>query len=165
MNKVVNSVGQILGECTLMLDKVDGCEFVDVNSLAKTLKEQQINLEVLFSEHPEKEREVSIAKAQVENTAIRLEFYMDVRLGLYTDRRKLRRFAETLYNDCRSICCELSANHDTPPSELVEWGARTRWAIEFFARSQHIIFETDEDDDAMIKSIVEEMKKFKKEVV
>lgn len=164
MNKVVNSVGQIITECTQMLSKVDGCEFIDVNSLAMTLKEECTSLETLFDKHPEQEREVSIKKAQVENTAIRLEFYLDVRLGLYKERRKLRKFAETLYNDCRNICCELSAKTDTPSNEVVEWGTRTRWAIEFFARSQHIIFETDDEDDAMIKTIVEEMKKFKEVV-
>lgn len=162
MNKVVNSVQQILSECKSMIEQTDDCEFFDVNSLACTLKEQCNELKELFDESPEKERDIITRKALVENTALRLEFYMDVRMGLYSDRRKLRKFAETLYNDLRGICSEIAMRSgDYQDAVVVEWGTRTRWAIDFYARSQHIIFETDAEDEETIKTIVEEMKKFK----
>lgn len=164
MNKVVNSVQQILSECNDMIKQTDGCEFIDVNSLAKTLREQCDELKKLFDECPDKERDIMTRKAAVEHTALRLEFYMDVRMGLYSDRRKLRKFAETFYNDLRNICSEIAMrDRDYPDAVIVEWGARTRWAIDFYARSQHIIFKTDEEDEKIIKTIVEEMKKFKEE--
>ena len=164
MNKVVNSVQQILSECNSMIKQTDDCEFIDVNSLAKTLREQCDELKKLFDESPEKEHDIMTRKASVENTALRLEFYMDVRMGLYSDRRKLRKFAETFYNDLRDICSEITMrSSDYPNAVVVEWCARTRWAIDFYARSQHIIFETDAEDEKTIKTIVEEMKKFKEE--
>jgi hypothetical protein len=164
MSKVVNSVQQIVAECNKMLAQTEECEFIDVKSLAKTLKDESEELEKLYNEHPDEEREISMKKSLVEGTAIRLEFYMDVRLGLYTERRKLRAYAETLYKDCRDVCDELSTKKGMKDSAgLLEWGSLTRWAIEFYARSYHVIFETDEDDEQMIKKIVEAMKLYKEE--
>ena len=40
MNRVVNSVQQILTECNSMIELTKDCEFFDVKSLAKTLEEK-----------------------------------------------------------------------------------------------------------------------------
>jgi hypothetical protein len=155
MNKVVNSVQQIIAECNEMLSKLDGCEYIDVKSLASTLKE-------LFNEHPEQELEISQLKADVEATAIRLEFYMSVHLGLYTDRRKLRKYAEKIYEDCRQISLELTKK-DVSNETIIDWGMRTRWALGFYGASTHIIFYADESDDKEIHEIVDAMKAYKEE--
>lgn len=165
MNRVVNSVQQILTECNSMIELAKDCEFFDVKSLAKTLEEKCAMLKDLYDNSPDKEREIAMAKAEVEDVALRLEFYMDVRMGQYTERRKLRKFAGTLYEDLRTICQEVSVHPDNYTKEVVlHWGTETRWAMDFYARSLHIIFETDDDDNKNIQEIVTEVKQFKEEI-
>lgn len=165
MNRVVNSVQQILTECNSMIEFTKDCEFFDVKSLAKTLEEKCSMLKDLYDNSPDKEHEIAMAKAEVEDVAIRLEFYMDVRMGQYTERRKLRKFANTFYEDIRAICQEVSIHPEKYTKEQVlHWGTEAKWAISFYARSLHIIFETDDDDNTKIQEIVNEVKQFKEDV-
>ncbi len=164
MEKVVNSVQQILGECKRMLEQTADCEFVDVTSLSKTLSEECEVLRQYFDLSPEDESNIRKQKQTVERLAIRLEFYMFVRLGLYKDRKCLRDFAGTLYNDCRSLTLAINRNSAVSDRDILYWGANTNWALSFYGRSLHIIFETDEDDDKHIKDIVENMKIMKERV-
>ena len=162
MSKVINSVQQICTECKNMIEQTKDCEFIDVKSLAGTLQEACNKLTDLFNTSPDKERLIASQKNTVENIAIRLEYYMDVRMGLYTDRRKLRKFAESLYNDLRDICNLVALGKSTYKKEdVVEWGSKAKWAISLLARAQHIIFELDEEDEKMIKSLIEDIKEFK----
>lgn len=162
MSKVVNSVQQICTECKDMIEQTKDCEFIDVKSLAGTLQEACDKLIDLFDTSPDKERLIASQKNTVENIAIRLEYYMDVRMGLYTDRRKLRKFADSLYNDLRNICNLVALRQSGYKKEdVVEWGSKAKWAISLLARAQHIVFELDEDDEKTIKIIVEDIKKFK----
>ena len=162
MNRVVNSVQQIFTECNSMIELTKDCEFFDVKSLAKTLEEKCTMLKDLYDNNPDKEREIAMAKVEVEDVALRLEFYMDVRMGQYTDRRKLRKFADTLYEDLRTICQEVSVHPERYSKEqILHWGTETRWAMDFCARSLHIIFETDDGDNKRIQEIVTEIKQFR----
>lgn len=164
MEKVVNSVQQILGECKRMLEQTAGCEYIDVMSLSKTLTEECEILRQYFDLSPEDESNIRKQKQKVERLAIRLEFYMFVRLGLYKDRKSLRDFAGTLYTDCRSLTLALNGNSAASSKDILYWGANTNWALSFYGRSLHVIFETDEDDDRHIKDIVENMKIMKERV-
>lgn len=158
MNKVVNSVQQILEECNSMISQVEDCEFIDVKSLAETLKRECEELKKLYEENPDKERDIRIKKVQVEDIAIKLEFYMYVRLGLYADRYKMRNFASNLYDDTKDICFIVCKSKDENSEQILAWSRRTKWALSFFARSKHILFEVDEDDQKRIRDITENMK-------
>lgn len=157
MEKVVNSVQQILAECDSMLDQTKDCEYLDVLSLSKTLSSECNTLRQYYELSPDDEASIKSQKQKVERLAIRLEFFMAVRMGLYQDRKGLRDFSGTLYEDCRSITLTLSKTN-AAQRELVVWGSYTNWALAFYSRSLHILFETDSDDDKQIKNIVENMK-------
>lgn len=157
MEKVVNSVQQILGECKKMIEQTDGCEYVDIKGLAKSLGEECEVLRQYFELSPEDERNIRNQKQKIERLAIRLEFYMSMRLGLYKDRKKLRDFAGTLYTDCRGITMVLYGS-GADKTNVIEWAANTNWALSFYSRSLHIIFETGEEDEKKIKNITENMK-------
>lgn len=158
MEKVVNSVQQILTECKEMIALTEGSEFVDINSLVKTLRDECDILHNYFELSPEDEANINKQKQTVERIAIRLEYYMSVRLNQCTERMKLRKFASTLYNDCRSLTLFLNRSADKQDKDIITWGANTNWALGFYSRSFHIIFSTDEDDEKHIRDIVENMK-------
>ena len=73
-------------------------------------------------------------------------------MHLYTERRERRKYASKLYEDCRHIC-EIYANRKTDNNLMLEWYTKTRLALDYYIRSQHIIFEYDEEDEKMIESI------------
>lgn len=158
MERVVNSVQQILGECKKMIEQTSGCEYVDVNSLSKTLSDECDILRQYYELSPEDESNIRKQKQTVERLAIRLEFYMSVRMGLYKDRKDLRAFAGTLYSDCRKLVLALNSKGDSDHKDVISWGANTNWALSFYSRSLHILFEADEEDTNRIKSITENMK-------
>lgn len=164
MERVVNSVQQILQECEEMVNQTTDCEYVDVTSLAKTLRDECESLRTLFNEHPELESDIKTKKQVVERTAIRLEFYMAIRLGLYTERKTLRAYAYTIYADCRQLTLAINDKQGVTSNDIVYWGSATSWALQLYFRSTHVIFELDMDDEARIKDIVENMKIMKERV-
>lgn len=153
MDKVINSVQQILSECESMLTQVSDTEYMDIKCLAKTVQEQCEKLKALHTESPEKEREIAAQKVMVESAAIRLEYFMSIRLDMYTDRKKLRKYAEKVYIDCRDRAMKEAASTQSGPATIGAWGERTKWALGFYARSKHILFEADEHDENMLKDI------------
>lgn len=153
MEKVYNSVQQIIDTCKEMIDIGIESECLDVNSLAITLKDECIDLQNTFNETPEDIRTINIKKRNVEDTAIRLEFFLRVRLGLFEDRNKMREFAEKLYEDTRNKTMGLSRRKDITPMLLNEWGVHTGWALKFMSRSRHILFEVTNEDELKIRSI------------
>lgn len=159
MERVTDSVQQILKSCESMIEETRNVEFVDIWSLANTLKIQSGELKNLFETDPANEKGIMAKKQAVEATAIRLEFYMYTRLGTYEERYKLRKYAKKIYEDCRLITLQLAKDKSVSGIELDEWGSRTRWALAFWSRSTHIIFETDEEDEKHIKDIVESIKR------
>lgn len=164
MERVVNSVNQILNECSTMLEKVENCEYVDVSGLAKSLRDECKSLKEIFDNTPDKESEIKIKKQTVERLAIKLEFYMSVRMNMYNDRRSLRNYAATMYSDCRNLTLAINGKPGISSEELVYWGSMTNWALKFYSRSMHVIFETDEDDEKHIKDIIDNMKIMKERV-
>lgn len=157
MERVTDSVQQILSECDDMLKETKNCEFVDIYSLSKTLQQQCNELRQVFDFSPENEQLLAAKKQVVEATAIRLEFYMVTRLGVYEERYKLRKYAEQMYKDCRLITLQLAKDQSIDGMTIDSWGARTNWALAFWSRSLHILFETDDDDNRKIKEIVENL--------
>ena len=160
---VTNSVQQILSSCESMMEESKGVEYVDIWSLTYSLKTQTDELKRVFDTEPENEKLLQAKKQIVEATAIRLEFYLAVRLGLYTDRYKMRKYAQKLYQDTRQIAIMISKDESQSGIVVDEWGARTRWALKFYARSQHILFEVDEEDEKKIKEIIDAMNALKGE--
>lgn len=158
MGKVYDSVQQILTECDNMLKNTTDCEFVDVNSLAKTLRDECAALKEMFDNDPGNESGIRVKKQAVERLAVRLEYFMSVRLNLYEDRQRLRKLAATLYTDCRALTLALNAKQDVSGDILVEWATNTQWALSFLSRSYNILFESTEDDDDKIKNLVINMK-------
>lgn len=153
MDKKCDSVKQIIDTCNTLINDCKDSECVDVNSLASTLKEECTKLQVMFDEDAGNTTALNIQKNIVEDTAIRLEFFLRVRHNLYEERNKMRDFAAKLYEDTRQATMEVSKKEGTTPAEMVEWGERTKWALKFYARSKHILFETDNEDEVQIRSI------------
>lgn len=160
MERIINSVKQITDECTAMIASAADTEYVDVKSLGETLNRELQELNTLYDEHPEMDLDIASKKSEVEATAINLEFYLDIRMGLYTERRQLRNFAAKFYNDLKDICAIASRTEGYPDAELVEWYTRAKWALGFYARSQHIIFECDDEDNKKIEFITKCMNEF-----
>lgn len=158
MEKVVNSVKQIVDECNNMLQLASSTEFIDVRSLAKTLEEQCTELSALFDNEPDNTDSIRRKKSEVEHTATRFEFLLYVRQKDYSDRYNLRQFAKRMYDDTRTRLLTLSSNGGSK-EDVAEWGDKTKWALKFYERSLHIVFETDEDDEKRIKDIVESLKR------
>lgn len=157
MERVTDSVQQIISECKDMLKETKNCEFVDIYSLSKTLERQCEELRQVFDFSPDDEKALRAKKQAVENTAIRLEFYMVTRLGIYEERYKLRKYAKKMYEDCRLIALQLAKDTSVNQRDVVEWSSRANWALGFWSRSLHIIFDTTEEDDKKIKDIVDNL--------
>lgn len=157
MERVTDSVQQILSECKDMLNETKNCEFVDIYSLSRTLEKQCNELRQVFDFSPDDEQLLKAKKQAVEATAIRLEFYMVTRLGVYEERYKLRQYAKKMYEDCRYITLQLAKDQSINGMTVETWGAWTNWALGFWSRSLHILFETSEDDNRKIKEIVENL--------
>lgn len=151
--KKYDSVKQIIDTCSTLMEEGMNSECFDVRSLTCTLKEECETLEKMFKESPDKVRELNIQKNTVENTAIRLEFFLRVRHNSFVERNKMREFAEKLYTDTRQATLEFAKRENVSPIELNEWGTRTKWALEFYARSKHILFEVENEDEIQIRGI------------
>ena len=163
MERVYNSVQQIIDTCSEMIEFGLDSECLDVRSLTLTLKEGCRELKNMFDENPSDTRNINIKKRIVEDTAIRLEFFLRVRLGLYEDRNKMREFAEKLYEDTKQKTMELSKRNDISPVILNEWGVRTRWALNFMSRARHILFDTTNDDEIQIRGISVSLRRLEEE--
>lgn len=161
MERVTDSVQQILRSCDSMVEEAKDVEFVDIWSLANTLKLQCAELQRIFDESPDNEKLLQAQKQKVESTAIRLEFFMAVRLGVYKDRYNLRQYAKKMYDDCKLITLQMAKDSSIDGITINEWGARTQWALKFYSRSLHVLFDTNDEDDKKIKEIVEGMKNVK----
>lgn len=159
MEKIVDSVQQIISKCDEMLNIARDSEFLDVQSISKTLTFECNELKVLFDEHPENTLQLNKQKQKVERLAIRLEFFLSVRMNEFTYRKRLREMAAKLYEDCRDCSLRLSRDKSIPTEVLCEWGTRTVFALNLYARSTHIIFEISEEENNKIRDIVDAMKK------
>ena len=161
MEKVFDSVKQITEACNELIKEGKTSECLDVQSLTKTLEDECAKLNELFDKDPTATGVLNVAKVEVERIAIRLEFYLRVRMELFVDRNKMREFAEKLYLDCKQITLELSKDDKCSKRSLGEWGTRTKWCLNFYARSKHLNFVIDNEDELNIKTITIEMKKLK----
>lgn len=153
MEKVVNSVRQIVQECEELISQGISSEFIDVRGLAETLKTECVSLQTLFDNNPEKEFDILRKKREVEALAIRLEFYLNVRLGLFAQRKTLRAFVATLYQDCREAAFKVISEPSSSNDTVTLWASRMMFANNLLSRSKHIIFECSQDDSNRIKEI------------
>lgn len=165
MERVTDSVQQILQSCERMINESKDVEFVDIWSLANSLKIQSEELKAVFDQMPENTALLQVKKQNVESTAIRLEFFMAIRLGVYYDRYKMREYAKKLYEDCRLIALQVAKDKTVDGITVDEWGARTNWALKFYSRSKHVLFETTKEDEDMIVTIVNGMKDVKENLL
>ena len=158
---VTDSVQQILRSCDSMIKETNGVEYVDIWSLARTLQTQANELSEVFDKTPGDEKTLAAKKQVVEATALRLEFFMAIRLGIYEDRYKLRKYAKKIYEDTRNVALMVAKDESATGVLIDEWGARTRWALKFYARSLHVLFEVDKEDEKKIKEILDAMNAMK----
>lgn len=157
MERVTDSVQQILAECKDMLEEAKNCEFVDISSLSLTLEKQCEELRQVFDFSPDNKELLQAKKQVTEATALRLEFYMFTRLSLYEERYKLRQYAKRMHDDCRLITLQLAKDNTSNGRLVEEWAARTNWTLSFWSRSLHVLFEASEEDNAKIKEIVQNL--------
>lgn len=156
-NSVVDSVQQIVKECNEMLVHTEHCEYYDILSISRSLKDELGKLEQLYEFTPGDTDSIKAQKQVVERLAIRLEFFLSVRMHVYEERKQLRDFAGKFYNDCRNITNMLMRRGKSSERELLEWAANTSYAMSLYARSLHVIFMTSEEDDNTIKTITAQM--------
>lgn len=159
MSKVVNSVKQIVEECDRMIELTKDTEYLDIKGIVVTLTEKKNELFELFDKSPDKLKEIECLKAEVESLAIRLEYYLSVRMNEYTERRKLRAYAHKLYNDTREACLIYAKERSGDKYGITAWGVKAQWALTLYNRANHIIFELDEEDERMIKDIIQSLSK------
>ena len=79
------------------------------------------------------------------------EFYLAMRLGLYAERYNLREESKSVYEFCRQVTLDTADVKNI--DNLLSWSAYTKWALKFYARSLHIIFECDEKDKLNLNTI------------
>ena len=154
-NRVTNSVQQILAECTNILESAEGTEYVDVKTIAKRLKEESELLHNMFENEPGEDIKISNQKSIVENVGIQLEYMLRVRLGKFDSRFKMRNYANKIYTDMKDLLSWYVFNDGSDATTLAEYSSLTKWALQYYRRSTHLVFETDEEDERMIKRIVE----------
>lgn len=162
---VVDSVQQIVNECKEMLAHTEHCEYYDILSLGKTLREEVGILEQLFEFTPGETDKIKAQKQVVERLAIRLEFFLMVRMHLYQERKQLRDFAGKFFNDCKDITSILNKKGKSSERELLKWAGHTGYAMSLYARSLHIVFELSDDDNECIKMITAEMNNAKEDFI
>ena len=150
MGHVYNSVQQIMAEVNEMINLTEECEQLDIKMLASNLKEEADKLYALWNSNPEKEREIEAMKVKVEETGIRLEFYIVRTLHELEDRYNRRKEAEKIYNYCRLKVLTLK---DATEKEVLDWSIYSRWALKYYARSLHILFELEDADMKCITDI------------
>ena len=150
MERTFNSVQQIVTECNNMIKISRECEYQDIKLLASTLDVKVKELKELFDSNPEKEHEIETLKISTEEIAIRLEFYVAHRLHELVDRYELRKEAKKIYDYCRRKVLTLK---DATEEEVLNWSMYSRWAIKYYARSLHILFEEVESDKEIISVI------------
>lgn len=158
MGQVYNSVQQIVEECNKLIDFTEECEYQDVNLLASSLKEKSKNLKELFDSNPEKEKEINTLKVEVEELAIRLEYYVAQRLNEMVGRYRLREEAGAIYEYCKQRVLTLK---NASEKEVLDWSIYSRWAMNYFARSLHVLFLVEEEDKDILNAIRKMMREEK----
>ena len=149
-----NSVKQIVDACNEMLEHCTDVEHLNIKALSETLEAEKTALWKLFDEHPEDTYQINLKKTEVEELALRVEFYLNANYRLYESRRTLRAHAQKLYNFSKAKVTYLTKAGKESEDELFRWVERNRWALQFLARAQHIVFE-ELDSDKVHKAAIE----------
>lgn len=153
MERVVNSVRQICSACDELLQVADGTDSTVIKNMCNLLIDKKSNLEYLYNNTPGNDLAISKAKADLELQALKLEFHVAHKYGTFIERYNMRKRAEIVYATIRERF--LNTDKDNA-DELSRLGEIALWALKFLSRSQHIIFETTDEDMKYIK-IVEDM--------
>lgn len=155
MEPVYNSVSQITTECNKLIELGKECEYLDIRSMVQRLIPTLTDLQEYFNTHPRDTRGIEERKSKVEEIAIRTEYFIAHRLKEFVERNNLRDEAKELYAKCRDRLITISKNDDTSKEEILFWTGSARWALNFYARSLHILFEKTEKDIEKMKEIEE----------
>ena len=97
MERVYNSVQQITAECDKLLELTRDCEYYDVKALAKSVDECKNDLVNYFDSNSGDTIALNIKKRELEDLAIRLEFYVANRLKEGTERYESRKYGKDVY--------------------------------------------------------------------
>ena len=153
MERVVNSVRQICSACDELLQVADGTDSTVIKNMCNLLIDKKSNLEYLYNNTPGNDLGIAKAKADLELQALKLEFHVAHKYGTLIERYNMRKRAEIVYATIRERF--LNTDKDNA-DELSRLGEIALWALKFLSRSQHIIFETTDEDMKYIM-IVEDM--------
>lgn len=154
-NKVTNSVKQIIGECNRLLNDTESCGYTNIQAISTRLKEEMELLQKIFNDTPGEEYKISQQKMVVENMGIQLEYMARVSLGMYDERFKMRNYANKIYADMKDKFSDYMYNVGIDYIILSEYSELTKWALQFYRRSTHLLFEVDEEDKKMIERIIQ----------
>lgn len=158
MEKVYDSVQQILECCDALIEATKGCEFLDVRSLNKSLGDACSELRAAFRDDPGNEVLVRTKKQVAERLAIRLETFASIRLHIYNEIVEKRKIASMVYQDCRALTLELNRRSGVDKIDLLYWATSTQWALKFYARSCHCLFVFEKEDEDKLVELVNKMK-------
>lgn len=170
---VTNSVKQIKTECDQLINVAGTLPYIDVGIMARDLKDMLKELTDFFDSYPEKERELNMKKTMVEIKAIQLEHLIQCRVNEFRERHKLRGFSTLLLEDVRSVFKDkvkkiketgtVVKKKDDVNVDALLWSDYFNYAVKLYNRSNHILFEIDNEDERMIKLITEEIKTYRGE--
>lgn len=158
MEKVYDSVQQILQQCNTLIEETQGCEFLDIKSLAKSLGDACEELSVVFRDNPGDEDTVRAKKQAAERLYLKLEQFVAIRLHVHGDVVEKRNIASRVYTDCRALTLQLNKDPNVDKDDLLYWATVTQWALKFYARSLHCCFMLDSDDERTLYDMIKKMR-------
>lgn len=145
-----------------LLEVSSGMETCDIKGFREFLASAESEMMKIYDECNNDGAKLEVAKSNVERLAIRLEYLISCRNGMYKETVQMRSFAASLRNDVRLIL--LSANKTNCKEMLMKIMEYGRFAREFYLRSLRLDFEVTDKDSEIIKEITRFMKEEKVEV-
>lgn len=146
MGNVYNSVQQIIMESNKLIELSKDNQSITIQALSKTLKDDCLSLNDLYQNHSDNRNEIDKMKCNLESVALRLEFYLSINNKELKERKELRDEAKSIYEFTRGLTAELFKSNKIDDKDVINWTKLNRWAMHFYIRSLHILFEEEEED-------------------
>lgn len=157
MGLIYNSVQQISDECDKLIELGKECEYLDIRSMIASLIPAVTELKEYFDVHPEDTRGIEERKNRVEEMAIRAEYFIAHRLKEFVERNSMRDEAKEIYAFCRQRLLT-AMRSDASKDEVLFWSGIAKWAMQYYVRSLHVLFEKTQDDIDKLTTIREQAK-------
>ena len=148
---VVNSVQQIKAECEELIKCAEEYpNFYDVKMHAIQTRNAVQDLEKTFNDDPGNTIKLNKFKYVAEDAGLQLEYFLVVRCHRYTERYERRIEANRLYTELRSFVYDCKTKDNT---KLLEYYDNLDWALKFCARSKHLLFVVEDEDQSKLNTI------------